>query len=131
MTYFKRDQLLVLSYDELEYNRLAFMWRVEQHVGKTLNRNFVADEEGDIMARKIPARANDMLDPLYWGKNQELYHIVHKEPGPKMEQYPFPPFENAKSNDVVLPNVLLVGAQYSGVALVRTLSLLNTNNVRS
>ncbi|KAL7519651.1 hypothetical protein ACHAWX_004410 [Stephanocyclus meneghinianus] len=118
MTYFKREQLLVLSYDELEYNRLAFMWRVEQYVGSTLNRDFVADEERDTMARKIPARALDMLDPLYWGKNQELYHFLQKQPGPKMEQHPFPPFENAKSTDVVLPNVLLLGAQFSGVALI-------------
>eukprot|EP00804_Cyclotella_cryptica_P007745 CCRYP_001361-RB/>CCRYP_001361-RB protein AED:0.04 eAED:0.04 QI:975/1/1/1/1/1/2/42/375 len=125
MTYFKRDQLLVLSYDELEYNRLALMWRVEQFLGNKLNRDFVADEEGDTRARNVPARANEILDPLFWGKNQELYHLLQKYQGPRMEQYPFPPFEKAQSTDLVLPNVLLVGAQFSGVSLIVDLLIKN------
>ena len=116
--HFKRSQLLVLSYDELEYNRNRFKWRVEKFLGKKLNGKFVQDEENDILARQVPPAANEILEPLYWGINMELYHWLDLHRGPKMEQIPFLEFELGNSPEVVLPNVLLIGAQFSGISLV-------------
>ena len=116
--YFKRSHMLILSYDELEYNRNRFMWRIEQFLGKKLNGKFVQDEENDVLARQVPPVANEILEPLFWGKNKELYHWLDVHRGPKMEQIPFLEFELGSSPEIILPNVLLVGAQFSGITLV-------------
>jgi hypothetical protein len=115
---FKRSQMLILSYDELEFNRGRFAWRLKTFLGSNLNGDLITDEEGDALARKIPDGAYDMLDGLYWGKNMELYHFLHEKRGPHMEHVPFQEFEYGMNGDVLLPNVLLLGAQFSGVSLV-------------
>jgi hypothetical protein len=116
--YFGRDQLLVLSYDELEYSRLLFMWRTEKFLNKKMGRNLITDETGDELARRVPKKASEILDVYYWGKNMELYHWLNGKHAPTMERVPIYDFELAKSKELVLPNVLLLGAQFSGVTLV-------------
>ena len=116
--YFSRKQILVLSYDELEYNRQRFMWRVQQYLGQTLNRTIIVDDVGNEQARQISNGAKESVEALYWAKNKELYWWLNANQGPVMEQIPFLEFEVANSEEKVLPNVLLIGAQFSGVSLV-------------
>lgn len=119
--YFQRSQLLVLSYDELEYNRHRLAWRIQKFLDMKLNGAILADDDGNAAARHIPPKANEVLDALFWTKNMELYHWLHDNRGPMMEQVPFIEFEYGMSEELVLPNVLLVGAQFSGVSLVSNL----------
>ena len=119
--YFARQQILVLSYDELEYNRQRFMWRIQQFLGKTLNRSIIVDDVDNELARKIPIEAKDTLEALYWAKNKELYRWLNANRGPVMEQIPFLEFEVANSDEMMLPNVLLIGVQFSGISLVSVL----------
>jgi len=94
-SFLSREQLLVLSYDELKTNPQKAQWRIEQFLGRefpgeleTLNTH-----ENPNKLRVVPPSARQVLEPLFEDKNEELYEFLDTNPGPWMEQRPFPRFQ--------------------------------------
>lgn len=105
---FGRQQLLVLSYDELQDNPNATQKRIESFLGKELpgklpRLNTKTGNGGSASLRN----ANQILGPIFDKKNQELYDLLEKYPGPSMEQRPFPRF-------ATLESVSFLGTQLAG-----------------
>ena len=44
--------------------------------------------------KEVPLHAKEVLGPLFKDKNEELYKFIQDNPGPPMEQNPFPQFKN-------------------------------------
>mmetsp|Transcript_26382 Transcript_26382/g.55096 ORF Transcript_26382/g.55096 Transcript_26382/m.55096 type:complete len:395 (-) Transcript_26382:101-1285(-) len=98
-SFLSREQLLVLSYDELKTNSQKAQWRIEQFLGRefpgeleTLNTH-----ENPNKLRAVPPSARQVLEPLFEDKNEELYEFLDTHPGPWMEQRPFPRFQLKES----------------------------------
>lgn len=118
---FDRSQILVLNYDELRDDPSKVQWRIQQFIGRKFNRKLVTDDT--IMPEDIPTRAIEVLEPLFRESNNELYSFLKTSPGPPMEEKPFPPFQQRitpkEHKGLVLPNVLIIGAQKAGTSAVR------------
>ncbi len=96
MTLFNREQLLILHYDEVKMNPEKVQWRIQEFLGGTFSGNLPLSNEQDVSKKKpVPKRAYEVLEPLFRHKNEELYNLIETNPGPWMEQRPFPHFENA------------------------------------
>lgn len=96
MALFRRDQLLILHYDEVKMNPEKVQWRIQEFLGATFMGNLpIANEQDMSKKRPVPLRAYEVLEPLFRRKNEELYHLIATNTGPWMEQRPFPHFENA------------------------------------
>lgn len=96
MDVFPREQLLVLSYDEMKEDPSMTEWRIEQFLGFKLpgelphsNVRVKAGEESG----GVPDVVKQVLDPIVREKNEELYQLLEHFPGPYMEQRPFPRFQ--------------------------------------
>lgn len=117
---FKRSQLLVVNYDEIRDEPSKAQWRIEQFLGKNPGGTLSAYDV--IHTEDIPTRAIKLLEPLFWKSNNEMYDFLRDNPGPLVEQSPFSRFEqrtNPKEHrGLVLPNVLLIGAQKAGTSAV-------------
>ena len=98
---FPRNQILILSYDEILENPARTRWRVEQFIGQ----DFPLDNEGHNWQRK---NANDYaekvkhplcstqrnLEEVFIPQNQQLYELIRSTKNrPPMEQHPFPEFK--------------------------------------
>lgn len=115
----RNSQLLVLNYDEIRKDPSKMQWRIETFLGK----KFVGGElSASDTLEIIPQRAIRILEPLFRKPNEELYNFLRDVQGPSMEQRPFPRFQqrSTRSNTtgLVLPNVLLIGAQKAGTTAV-------------
>ena len=93
-SFISRDMLLVLSYDEMKMNPEKTQWRIQQFLGRefpgelpTLNLH-----ENPNKLRVVSPRARQVLEPFFKDKNEELYEFLEMNPGPWMEQRPFPHF---------------------------------------
>ena len=96
MLYFEREQLLVLSYDEVLDAPDMAQWRIRKFLGTEFSgalRHEHAAGEGDEV-RAVPVMARQTLDSIFKEKNLELYEFLDQHPGPSMEEYPFPRFTN-------------------------------------
>ena len=91
---FSRQQILVVSYEELKRNEKAVRQRIIMFLGrnipgtikmKNVKRNKQKLEEPSSEAREKLLR---MLKP----HNEKLYRLLDERPGPPMEQRPFPRF---------------------------------------
>ena len=91
---FGRDKLLVLSYDEVKTDPKGALWRIKTFLG----RDFPGDlgitntHDNPNKLREVPSVARQMLEPIFEAKNQELYEFLDANPGPSVEQRPFPHF---------------------------------------
>ena len=94
LSYFAREQLLVLSYDELCAAPGTTQGRIQEFLGAAfpgaLKRANSKGHEDKV--RTVPPAARKILDPLFTEKNLELYEFLERHPGPAMEQRPFPRF---------------------------------------
>eukprot|EP00804_Cyclotella_cryptica_P002094 CCRYP_006514-RA/>CCRYP_006514-RA protein AED:0.02 eAED:0.02 QI:275/1/1/1/1/1/3/82/699 len=117
---FNRNQLLVLNYDEIRDDPSKAQWRIEQFLGKNLGGSLSAYDV--IQTEDIPKRAIKLLEPLFRKSNEVLYDFLRDNPGPSVEQSPFSRFKQRISpkehTGLVLPNVLLIGAQKAGTSAV-------------
>merc|ERR1740124_1702229 len=103
--YFARDQILVLSYDELHMTPELTQRRVRGFLGVD-----AADFSGKISvsnSKKSPLKVHDIscatqakLNEIFEGENDKLYQFLDKNPGPLMEQSPFPSFQEANCTEV-------------------------------
>lgn len=118
--FFERSQLLVLSYDELQISPSTVQRRIEQFIGKEYEAKLQAYD--GIKPEDVPKRAVAVLEPLFRKSNDELYNFLLMNRGPKMEQTPFAPFQQRispiKHEGLVLPNILMIGAQKAGTSAV-------------
>lgn len=96
MKYFNREQLLVLSFNELKEDPITFSWRIEQFLGNKIPGIPIehADDRG-IDDNEVPLTAWQTLEEIFGPKNEELYQFLDKNHGPWMEQHPFPHFRPA------------------------------------
>lgn len=103
---FHRDQILVLSYEEMVSDEQRMMQRVQSFLGLDPQINPGHMEEKNTKNNEHKVRSiscnvqkelNDVFDPL----NDELYRLLETNPGPQMEQRPFPRFvaKNCTSNN--------------------------------
>lgn len=95
--YFNREQLLVLSFNELKEDPTRFEWRIQQFLGK---KEFPSMELEHANIRgnndhEVPLTAWQTLEEIFGPKNEELYQFLDENPGPWMEQRPFPRFKAA------------------------------------
>ena len=101
MKYFNHNQILVLSYDELQRDQKSLMWRVEEFLGlkKAVDRLKEKDEikESNTQQHSLkisypPCDTQAMLAQALAKANENLYELLEKKKGPNMEQRPFPRF---------------------------------------
>jgi len=94
----RREQLLVLSYDEMKSDPEMVQWRIHEFLG----RKFVPTGSGlpklntldnPNKLKEVSLLARQMLAPLFRDKNEELYEFLETYRGPWMEQRPFPRFD--------------------------------------
>ena len=95
-----RERILIMSYDELRRDPRKIQWRVQQFLGAkfTGELGISNDSGGASKLKKIPKGAIKILDPHFRPYNEELYKWLNENPGPAMEERPFPRFrrfENA------------------------------------
>ena len=92
---FKRDQLLVLSYDEMKAHPKRMQRRIQQFLSKKLLRGkmpYMNQHDSPEKLGVVSEQARQILEPFFKDKNEELYEFLDKNPGPSMEQRPFPRF---------------------------------------
>ena len=92
--YFSRDQLLILSNDELNEDPSTFKSRIEAFLGGKFDApmEIVNTSDGSKAKTTISCDTERMMLEFFEPKNQELYELLKANPGPPMEQTPFPPF---------------------------------------
>lgn len=93
-----RDQMLLLSYQELKNDPVTFMTRIEGFLGlaphkpnemlKRVNCKSYA-EKTSLSSCRSQIKLADVFQPF----NADLYALLAQNPGPPMEQSPFPEFE--------------------------------------
>ncbi|KAL3795418.1 hypothetical protein ACHAW5_006992 [Stephanodiscus triporus] len=99
-----RDQMLLLSYQELKSDPTTFMERIEKFLGlpphkanATLKSSNVKSFAGKSSLPSCWSR--DKLADIFQPFNKELYALLEQRPGPPMEQRPFPEFQIAECNN--------------------------------
>jgi Sulfotransferase domain len=92
---FDREQILVLSYDELEHQPERLQERIQSFLGYAIpgilcraNAN-----DGPHKVQKPSWKAKQELQAVFKPLNEKLYQLLASNPGPLMEQAPFPRFE--------------------------------------
>eukprot|EP00804_Cyclotella_cryptica_P023304 CCRYP_000468-RB/>CCRYP_000468-RB protein AED:0.36 eAED:0.42 QI:0/1/0.66/1/0.5/0.33/3/680/394 len=93
---FDRQQLLILSYDELLQEPSRVQMRIERFLGMSIKDEFSNANkiESKHKVKEISPHARKVLEPLFREKNEELYDFIRDHPGPPLEQTPFPRFDN-------------------------------------
>ncbi|EJK45022.1 hypothetical protein THAOC_36392 [Thalassiosira oceanica] len=92
---FPRENILVLSYDELQEDPDTFRRRIEGFLGSRFGGRFRRLNEKDVGGKDEPVSrsALDALAQVFAGKNEELYRFLESGGGPEVEQRPFPRFD--------------------------------------
>ena len=96
------NQILVLSYDELKANHTSLLSRIKEFLESDFDNHF-----GQSNSHSFPEKvhlpscdAQAKLLSVFAPMNEELYALLEANPGPSMEQRPFPTFELGKcTND--------------------------------
>ena len=100
----KREQILILLYHELKNDPTTFQRRIKDFLGlspnngksqmKTLNAKTFSGKEA------VPScQSRNKLAGIFQPHNKDLYALLAQNPGPPMEQRPFPEFEVAACHD--------------------------------
>jgi len=92
---FDRSQILVLSYDELKNNPARLQESVQMFLGLPILGSLPRSNTQDSAHKvKLPSRkAKESLLDVFAPLNEELYKLLESNPGPSMEQRPFPRFQ--------------------------------------
>ena len=93
---FSRQRLLILSYQEFLQRPSRIKQRIEAFIGMNLAGRFSHENVNDSPAKvhEISSQAKAVLGVLFSRKNEELHQFLHDNPGPPMEQNPFPLFDD-------------------------------------
>ena len=90
---FGRQQLLILSYNEFVTDPSKTVGRLEEFLGVKLNGEFEKYNFWRDVSKEMPTIAKEVLGELFREKNEELYEYLANNPGPPMEEKPFPRFD--------------------------------------
>ena len=95
---FDRQQILILSYDDLQRDPVDFLQRLDAflelpHPPKHKSALHQVNAMTLTNPVSIPCAIQDQLAAEYELPNQELYDLLEAHPGPAMESRPFPKFE--------------------------------------
>lgn len=91
---FDRRQILVLSYDELEKDPNTVQGRIESFLERQIPGNLQrsnSNDHSDKVSHPSEEAKKALLDVLK-AENERLYQLLESQPGPTMEQKPFPRF---------------------------------------
>jgi hypothetical protein len=101
---FDRDQILVLSYDELQTMPSKLQERIQIFLGRTVPGNiYRANENESSQKVRLPSHdAEKTLRSFFGPHNERLYQLLEATPGPPMEQRPFPRFNGVSAKKVKL-----------------------------
>ena len=93
--HFDRSQILILSYDELSSDPRRYFQRIHDFLGlPKLPENFqVPRSNGNEDKFQRACSVEEELAQHFAFKNQQLYTLLDEQPGPWMEQRPFPEFQ--------------------------------------
>ena len=101
-----RKQILILSYDELMSDPLTFKKRVGDFLGlQNISHAELTKANTHSNPEKITlpsCKSRDRLERALKRWNKRLYALLERNPGPPMEQFPFPKFK-ASACDVENP----------------------------
>jgi Sulfotransferase domain len=92
---FDRNQILVLSYDELNQHPSRLQERIESFLGVSLGTGLTNSSNakgGSLKVRLSSTEETEALSPIFSPLNADLYQLLESNPGPAMEQQPFPRF---------------------------------------
>lgn len=92
---FDRKQILVLSYDELKQHPDRVQGRLELFLERTIPGKIEQSNSNDSHFKvKAPSKnASEALHAIYSPLNKKLYKLLESNPGPSMEENPFPKFQ--------------------------------------
>lgn len=93
---FDRSQILVLSYQELEENPRKLQERIQKFLNRKIPGELARANSND-SAQKVRSpsqKALDSLEQVFAAENEKLYSLLDSNPGPSMEDRPFPRFSN-------------------------------------
>ena len=92
---FDRRQILVLSYDELQYHPENLQERIQTFLGCTVPGGLCRSNSNDSHDKvRFPScKAQETLLAVFAPINEKLYQLLESNPGPSMEQRPFPKFQ--------------------------------------
>ena len=92
----RREQILVLSYDELRRNPRKLQDRIQNFLGRTIPGNLTRTNanESKHKIRSPSPSARQLLVSVLEPDCKRLYEMLEAHPGPPMEQRPFPRFES-------------------------------------
>ena len=96
--HFDRSQILIVAYDELKSNTTAFWSRIESFLGlriPPLESSTIVNPSRP--SEPVPCEVQENLAKIFRASNEELYRILEQNPGPPMEQRPFPRFREVCS----------------------------------
>lgn len=92
---FDRQQILILSYDELCSNPKQLKERIQTFLGYPLSDTALQKSNANesIFKVKLPTpKAKEALQSVFAAQNEALYRLLESCPGPPMEERPFPRF---------------------------------------
>ncbi len=93
-----RSQMLILSYQELKNDPDTFMKRIEGFLGLPPHKPNATLKQANVKSfaekSSFPScRSKNKLAGIFQPFNEELYALLRQNPGPPMEQSPFPEFD--------------------------------------
>ena len=134
-----RKNLLLISYDEFKYDPKSIEGRIRQFLGFDFpgSTPYTNKLIGDHKVENPSCYAQKTLNEIFGPMNNKLYDLLKENPGPEAEQKPFPSFEHlpctgkdgkpvvnqeqyddVEKSSIVLPNVLVIGAQKAGASAI-------------
>eukprot|EP00804_Cyclotella_cryptica_P030713 CCRYP_009150-RB/>CCRYP_009150-RB protein AED:0.27 eAED:0.26 QI:0/-1/0/1/-1/0/1/0/137 len=91
---FDRNQIIVLSYDELCTNPEKLQGRIQSFLGVAVPGHIRRINSNNSL-QKVEILSNEprqQLESFMKPHNERLYELLEANPGPSMEQRPFPKF---------------------------------------
>ena len=93
----RRNQILVLSYDELCADPGRVQDRIQRFIGRRISGTLQEkincnDSQEKVLTPSTEARQH--IESFMKSHNELLYHLLEENPGPSMEERPFPKFKS-------------------------------------
>jgi len=91
---FDRQQILVLSFQELQHNPKKLQQRIQEFLGYPITAEMHLQNSLEKRESHPSEFARAKLSEVFAPENDKLYQLLREHPGPSMEQTPFPRFED-------------------------------------
>jgi len=133
MKYFTRDQILIISYDEVREGPIWAQHRIRRFLGSDfpgeLNTASL-NETPTKLEGQMTCTTQTKLNMIFEAMTGKLYSFLDQNPGLEMEQRPFPKFRpplcaemyRGKDGEYIkyykLPNIQMIGAPKAGTSAI-------------